>query len=157
MANQEKLPYDPHIMRMLQDEGGHDDDSISELNVIPFIDITLVLLIIVLISSAFQFQLFVFANPSSDTFEVVNVSKDATNVITLEIISAKEIVLNKQPTTISSLGGQVKSLWNSGKYIALVISAPNDLTSQEFIDITEVIKDQSPATKFSFITTSPIK
>jgi hypothetical protein len=39
---QQSVPYDPHIMRMLQEDSGASDSSISEMNVIPFIDICLV-------------------------------------------------------------------------------------------------------------------
>ncbi len=144
-------PYDPHIMRMLQEEGMHGESSISEMNVIPFIDICLVLLIIVLISSAFAFQLFVFENPGSTQFNVVEANnKDGSSrLIKLYIHDEKTITLNGANVTRDSLVPQLQAAWSSGNYAAVDFRAPESLKTQEIIHVMERIRMNVDGVKMS--------
>ncbi|NRA36916.1 MAG: biopolymer transporter ExbD [Planctomycetes bacterium] len=147
----EQPPYDPHIMRMLQEDAAHDDGSISEMNVIPFIDICLVLLIIVLISSAFSFQLFVFENPASTTFNVIDVKTQGgeSNLISLNIHDGKTITLNGQQVGYETLVPTLEAAWQTNKYIAVDFRAPDDLDLQTVINVMEKIQMNIEGIKIS--------
>ena len=136
-----KPPYDPHIMRMLLEESGGADTAISEMNVIPFIDICLVLLIIVLMSSAFAYQLFVFENPTAKTLQTITVlKKDGTaNVIRVRMTAKKRFEVNGKVTSFEQLGRAIRSLSQQG-YSALEFLASEQMDSQSAVSALEAIR-----------------
>ena len=138
---QEKPPYDPHIMRMLLGEAGESETAISEMNVIPFIDICLVLLIIVLMSSAFAYQLFVFENPKAETLRTIEVVKKdgSLNVIRVKMTAKQQFEVNGKAIAFAQLGGAVQSLSAQG-FSALEFLASETMDSQSVVSALEVIR-----------------
>ncbi|MDP6112398.1 MAG: biopolymer transporter ExbD [Planctomycetota bacterium] len=149
---QQSVPYDPHIMRMLQEDSITGDSSISEMNVIPFIDICLVLLIIVLMSSVFAFQLFVFHNRTTEQMTTVAAlrSDGAPNVIRVRMTGPKEFDVNGSVVEIGRLNGVVRQL--SAGYSALEFSAPGDMSSQAVVRAWEKIREGGPELRITMNT-----
>ena len=142
---------DPNIMRMLQEGSGGSEDPISELNVIPFIDICLVLLIIVLIMSTFSYQLFNFDNPSSAEFTVVNAKtkEGESTVIKLFVHSKEKITLNGKVITLNSVAPELNKIWQGGKYRAVEFRAPNKMNIQDVIYVMEKVRLNVKGVKLS--------
>ncbi|MCJ8331057.1 MAG: biopolymer transporter ExbD [Lentisphaeria bacterium] len=137
-----QIEPDPNVMRMLQEGSGGSEDPISELNVIPFIDICLVLLIIVLIMSTFSYQLFNFDNPSSAEFTVVNAQtkEGESTVIKLFVHSKEKITLNGKVITLNSVAPELNKIWQGGKYSAVEFRAPNKMNIQDVIYVMEKVR-----------------
>jgi biopolymer transport protein ExbD len=108
----------------------HDgDDSISEMNVIPFIDICLVLLIIVLVTTSFSVKLMVFdhpllankggqagahaAGPATTEYLDLRDKQGNLQVAKVEVKASGRVLLNGREMPADSLGDTLRSLQGS--------------------------------------------
>lgn len=108
-------------------------DSFSEINVVPLVDIMLVLIVIVLITANFMVQGSIEVNlPKAESRESsasdgIHLAINADGAITFD---KKELALEELPTLLHGLDrGQ-----------AVLISADKDLRLQSFIDLLDSIK-----------------
>ena len=81
-------------------------EPIAEMNVIPFIDICLVLLIIVLVTATFSTQLLDFDHPQAAKTEFV----EARSGVAVDVSSDGACVLGGRRVEASALRGEIEAL-----------------------------------------------
>lgn len=91
---------------MLRRDPGREAEPIAEMNVIPFIDICLVLLIIVLVTATFSTPLLDFDHPKAAGTEFV---EDPAGVTVLEVGADGHCRLGGRPVDLASLRAELAS------------------------------------------------
>jgi biopolymer transport protein ExbD len=117
--------------------------GIVGINVTPFVDITLVLLIIMMVSSTYIVSqaLKVELPKSASSDETTS----RTYVVT--ITGAGELSFNDQPTTLEALGNQLKAA-RAEKEVQLVITADRTAQHGRVVEVIDTAK-QANVTKFA--------
>ena len=118
--------------------------GIVGINVTPFVDITLVLLIIMMVSSTYIVSqaLKVELPKSASSDETTS----RTYVVT--ITGAGELSFNDQPTTLEALGNQLKAASADKKEVQLVITADRTAQHGRVVEVIDTAK-QANVTKFA--------
>ncbi|MCQ9121967.1 TonB system transport protein ExbD [Rodentibacter pneumotropicus] len=106
----------------------------DEINIIPFIDIMLVLLAIVLITASFISQGKIQVNVPKASTTVAFKSDDLAKLLT--VTSKGELYYNDKPISQESLGGEI-SQWDKGQKVTLKIDA--EASFQDFVTITDLL------------------
>jgi len=109
------------------------EDEFSYINVIPFVDIMLVLLAIVLTTSTFMATglLQVELPRASET------QTRSLKSLIIEIDSEGSIYLNSKSVNLSNLKDSIKSL---DKTTPVLIRADKDIALQVFVDVLDIVK-----------------
>jgi len=100
--------------------GGEDEDEpIAAINIIPLVDVVLVLLIIFMVTT-------VFSRDSAMKLDLpegsrANHAKQAPTEITVSIDANERVTVNNQPTTIKELNTRIKSLTSPNRKSILVL------------------------------------
>ena len=111
-----------------------DEKEIDYMNVIPLVDVMLVLLTIVLMASTFIATGSIAVNlPQTSTKQ-----EDVLKVQTVEIDRSGKLYFNAQPISLAGLEEMMKPLERS---IPVLIRADRDLALQVFVDVIERIKN----------------
>lgn len=108
----------------------------EDMNVIPFVDIMLVLLTIVLITSSFIANGTIPVNLPQASKSMAET--DTTAII--EIGQAGDIYFNGKPVTLESLKVVINPL---GRETSFIIRADRDVSLQHFIDVADLLKQLS--------------
>lgn len=113
-----------------------DDEPFAGLNMVPFIDIMLVLLTIVLTTSSFIASGRIPVNlPKASMGE----SADARKTETIEIDAAGVIYLGGEPVGIALLNARLGAL---DKGTPFLLRADKTVPLQRFIDVVDALKQQ---------------
>jgi biopolymer transport protein ExbD len=110
-----------------------DEKEFDYINVIPFVDIMLVLLTIVLTTST-------FIASGVIPVELPRATKsraEALKMQSIEIDAQGDIYLNERPATLDSLR---ESLQTTPKETPLLIRADRSIRLQAFVDVLDVVK-----------------
>jgi biopolymer transport protein ExbD len=110
-----------------------DEKQFESLNMIPFIDIMLVLLTIVLTTSSFIARGKIPVNLPQASSSV----SDKEKLTTIEITADGQLFLEGQPTSLDALRGSLTAL---PKSTAFVLRADKDAKLQRFVDVADLIK-----------------
>ena len=113
-----------------------DEKPFETMNVIPFVDIMLVLLTIVLVTSSFIASGRIPVNLPQASKSVAEVDK----AVIIEINQAGDIYFNGKPDTLEGLKADLEPL---GRETGFVIRADRDLSLQHFIDVADLLKQMS--------------
>ncbi|OOF65583.1 TonB system transport protein ExbD [Rodentibacter sp. Ppn85] len=106
----------------------------DEINIIPFIDIMLVLLAIVLITASFISQGKIQVNVPKASTTVAFKSDDLAKLLT---VTAKgEFYFNDKPISQEALEAEI-SQWDKGQKVTLKIDA--EASFQDFVTITDLL------------------
>lgn len=106
----------------------------DEINIIPFIDIMLVLLAIVLITASFISQGKIQVNVPKASASVAFKSSELAKLLT---VTAKgELFFNDKPTTLEALETEIAG-WDKTQKVTLKIDA--DATFQDFVSVTDLL------------------
>ncbi|WP_096704334.1 biopolymer transporter ExbD [Magnetospirillum sp. 15-1] len=110
-----------------------DDKPFESMNVIPFVDIMLVLLTIVLTTSSFiaTGRIAVHLPQASQT---VPEKKEERRI---ELRRDGEILFDDKPTTLPALKGELAGL---GPETSFIIRADREISFQSFIDVADLLK-----------------
>lgn len=111
-----------------------DEKEFDYINVIPFIDIMLVLLTIVLTTSTFIAR-------GAIPMELPTVSShqpDPIKSLSVEIDPQGALYLNARPVPLAGLGDAIRAF---GPETPVVVSAHRGIALQVFVDVMEVIKN----------------
>ena len=111
-----------------------DEKEFDVINVIPFIDIMLVLLTIVMTTSTFIAR---GAIPV-DLPHAAHGRADALTTQTIEIDRRGTVVLNARPVSLPELG---RALGQLSRETPMLIRADRSLTLQLFVDVLQAVKD----------------
>lgn len=110
-----------------------DDKEFNSLNVIPLVDVMLVLLTIVLTTSTFIASGVIPLN-------LPKASKSAAEVMESQIIAIdrqKQLYLNALPITLSDLKGALKEI---DRMTPVLIRADRTVALQAFVDVLDLVK-----------------
>ncbi|NEN76360.1 TonB system transport protein ExbD [Pelistega sp. NLN82] len=106
----------------------------DEINIIPFIDIMLVLLAIVLITASFISQGKIQVNVPKASSTVAFKSDDLAKLLT--VTDKGEIFFNDKPIDIESLEKEIAS-WDKAQKVTLKVDA--SATFQDFVTLTDIM------------------
>lgn len=106
----------------------------DEINIIPFIDIMLVLLAVVLITASFISQGKIQVNVPKSSETVAFKSDDLAKLLT--ITANGELFFNDKPTNKEALEQEVAT-WDKGQKVTLKIDAETKF--QDFVSITDIL------------------
>ncbi|WP_109078973.1 TonB system transport protein ExbD [Aggregatibacter kilianii] len=106
----------------------------DEINIIPFIDIMLVLLAIVLITASFISQGKIQVNVPKASSSVAFKSNELAKLLT---VTAKgELYFNDKPTNLESLESEIAG-WDKQQKVTLKIDS--EATFQDFVSVTDLL------------------
>jgi biopolymer transport protein ExbD len=111
-----------------------DEKEFSVINIIPFVDIMLVLLTIVLTTSTFIAR-------GSIPMELPRASSHRSEVLrtqTIEISSQGRLFFNGAEASLENLPRQIERL---GRETPMLIRADRDIALQIFVDVMDIVKN----------------
>ena len=112
--------------------------KIDSLNLIPFIDIMLVLLVIVLTSASFVVQSRIQVDvPQIDQTQGQNTDKRETHSITIN--KEGDFFLDDKPHSLQEIGAQLEQL---DKNIQVIIRGDRQSGLEFFLEITTMLRDK---------------
>lgn len=123
---------------------GDDDSPIAEINIVPFVDIILVVLIIFMITTPYIVQSSIMINlPKAATGEDTTPSQ-----MTVSIAADGKTLLNGKETTDEDLSSFAKTSMAAKPDTQAIISADKDVSHGRVIAIIDLIKSAG-ITKFA--------
>ena len=116
--------------------GGQDDAPIAEINIVPFVDIILVVLIIFMVTTPF------IVKPSININLPNAVSGEKTTPSQLNIIIGADgkTLVNGNPTSEESLSAIAKEILAKSPEVQAIISADKDIPHGQVIRIIDLVK-----------------
>ncbi len=121
-----------------------DDQPISEINVTPFVDIILVVLIIFMVTTP------IIMNPSVQINLPKAASGDETvpSHLNISIDKAGDIFMNGKKSTIEELSTETKSQIGQNAELQAIVSADSEVSHGRVIEVIDAVKS-SGVTKFA--------
>ncbi len=114
--------------------------SMSEMNVVPLVDVVLVLLIIFMVTaSAMEFGLEI------DVPKVKTTSRTLSDGPVVQISNKGEIYLGKAPTNINDLAADIKRLYPDAKDV--VVRADKNLRVEQYVQVLSAIGEAKLSVK----------
>jgi biopolymer transport protein ExbD len=116
--------------------GGDSEDPIAEINIVPFVDIILVILIIFMVTTP------LIMKPSIN----VNLPKAASgddstpSKLSVSITPKGEIYLNGKPSTAEEVQSYSATVSKENPDIQAIISADKDVTHGKVVEIIDAVK-----------------
>ena len=130
----------------VQGMGGAGDEmsSISEINVTPFVDVVLVLLVIFMVTAPMLVREQMNVNlPKAQTGE-----KSAAQALTITISKEGMIMMNDKPVTVEQMEPAIRDIVAKSPDTQAVISADQDTHHGEVVKVMDVLK-KAGLTKFA--------
>lgn len=113
-----------------------DDEPIADINIVPFVDIILVVLIIFMVTTPLIMKPSINVNlPKSASGDKTEASK-----LAISISKAGALKLNGQPTTKEELSAYAKNILTEKPDIQAIISADKDISHGDVVTIIDTIK-----------------
>ena len=109
------------------------EKQFEDMNVIPFVDIMLVLLTIVLVTSSFIASGRIPVNLPEASKQVAQ----ADAAVIIELGKSGDISFNGKAVTLDSLKGELMPL---GKETGFLIRADREVALQRFVDVVDLLK-----------------
>ena len=118
--------------------GGGDNGSIVEINVIPLVDIILVVLIIFMVAAPLVMQPKIDINLPKSTS-----AKDDKDKSPLRVVLGKqgELFLNNSPITIEGLEVESRKLVSANAETAALLVADKDATLEMVTELVDAVKN----------------
>jgi biopolymer transport protein ExbD len=127
-----------------------DDDIISAINVTPLVDIVLVLLIVLMVTSSY------LVNKSINVELPKAATGEATNpTLSISLDVAGKLYLDGQPTDEPALQQRIRAAYQADPDVKAVISADGRVTHAQVVSIIDLLRMEK-ITKFA-INTSPLE
>ena len=115
----------------------NDDEVLSEINVTPFVDVVLVLLVIFMVTAGFIMNKGIKVElPQAATKEQLN------DQITFNVLVKKdaEILLDGNPTTVTALGETATAAKAKGQKIVVMISADKGVVYSSVVGVMDTLR-----------------
>jgi biopolymer transport protein ExbD len=127
-----------------------DDEMITAINVTPLVDIVLVLLIVLMVTSSYLVNKSISVElPKAATGETT------TPTLSISIDVDGKLYLDGQTTTEDKLQAQIKRAYAADKDVKAVISADGRVPHAQVVTVIDVLRREK-VTKFA-INTSPLE
>jgi biopolymer transport protein ExbD len=123
--------------------GDDDDDGITQINVVPLVDIMLVLLVIFMVTTEFVNQELKNRIPMSVDIQLPKAaSSQDTNPALLSLVlnSEGEIFLNGKPSSTQAVKDYVLMLQSQGKKLEAVLAADERLTHGQVVEVIDALR-----------------
>ena len=116
--------------------GGDSDEPIAEINIVPFVDIILVILIIFMVTTPLIMKPSINVNlPKAASGEDSTPSK-----LSVAINSKAEIFLNGNPSTVEEIQTYSSTVSKENPEIQAIISADKDVSHGKVVEIIDAVK-----------------
>ncbi len=130
---------------MAADLNSSEDEPITDINITPFVDVVLVLLVIFMVTAPMMVQKVLEVQlPSSESVDQVD-----PETIAVAITSTGQFLLNGQITTKSFLLESAKSAVDLNKDVQVLIAADQEAAHKHVVSAIDVIK-QAGVENFAF-------
>ncbi len=116
--------------------GGDDDDVIGDINVTPFVDIVLVLLIIFMVTSTY----IVRASIEVDLPKAASGGESVKSTLNVVLTKEGQVLLNGEASTPEKLADFVKAEKVKDKDLQAVIAADKGVEYGEVMKIIDIVK-----------------
>jgi biopolymer transport protein ExbD len=121
-----------------------DDDGINEINVVPLVDIMLVLLIIFMVTTEFVQERFDEYEPPPNVPVLLPsaASAEETNdmLLSLAINSEGALFLNGDATTLDGVKERVERLKSQGAKLEAFVAADKRLTFEKVVEVVDTLR-----------------
>lgn len=114
----------------------NDDDVISQINIIPFVDIVLVLLIIFMVTST----AIVKAAIKVELPKAANAGEAAVTTVNLVVTESRELFLDGDPVTRERAAEILRERVKADKTLQAVISADKRLPYGDVVSVIDFVK-----------------
>ncbi len=115
---------------------GEDDEPISEINIVPFVDIILVVLIIFMVTTPLIMKPSIAVNlPKAGSGDSTTPSE-----LTIAISSNGNLSLNGKPTDEASITGYSQELAQKRPDVQAIVSADKDVPHGRVVSIIDAVK-----------------
>ncbi|MBN2719076.1 MAG: biopolymer transporter ExbD [Deltaproteobacteria bacterium] len=116
--------------------GKRDDDVISEINIIPFVDIVLVLLIIFMVTST----AIVKAAIKVDLPKAASAGTEVTATVNVVYTIDRELFVDGKPLSMTSAGKVIARQVKESPKVQAVISADTGLPYGDVVEVVDLVK-----------------
>jgi biopolymer transport protein ExbD len=116
--------------------GGDDDSPISEINIVPFVDIILVVLIIFMVTTPFIIKPSININLP----KAASGAETAPSQLNIAIGINGETLLNGKPTSDEELSNFAKTSLAENPQVQAIISADKDVAHGRVISVIDIVK-----------------
>ena len=116
--------------------GGNDDEPISAINIVPFVDIILVVLIIFMVTAPMVLKPVIDINlPKAASGE-----ESAPTPLNIAITGTGDVSLNGKPSTLADVAAYATQLAQSKPDTAAILQADRTVTLETLTSIIDVVK-----------------
>lgn len=115
---------------------GDDDAPIAEINIVPFVDIILVVLIIFMVTTPFIIKPSININLP----KAASGSDTAPSQLNIAIGASGETLLNGKPTNDEALSAFAKTSLAENPQVQAIISADKDVPHGRVISVIDIVK-----------------
>lgn len=119
-----------------------DDDVIASINIIPFVDIVLVLLIIFMVTSTAIIK----AAIKVDLPTAAAAGSEVSSTVNLVVTRERDIIINGEQVSFSDAAQQIRRLAKDQPELQAVISADKALPYGEVVSVIDMIKQSGVLT-----------
>jgi biopolymer transport protein ExbD len=123
-------------LRSLAGQGGEDDGVLSSINVIPFVDIVLVLLVIFMVTSATIMR----AGLKVELPKAASAGAAVASTINLVLTKDGELLLNGEPRGQAEASAFVRAAYDKDKKTQAVISADTGVPYGKVVEVIDLVK-----------------
>jgi len=113
-----------------------DDEVIAQINVVPFVDIVLVLLIVFMLTSS----LIARASISVDLPRATSTGEAANSTLNISLDAQNQLTLNGDPTDLDTLGAAVARASWEDEDVQAVISADKRVDYGSVVQVIDVVR-----------------
>lgn len=113
-----------------------DEDVIGSINIIPFVDIVLVLLVIFMVTST----VIVKAAIKVDLPKAANAGTAVEDTLNLVVTKERALVLDGEPTTFAAASDTIRARAATNPGLQAVISADKRLAYGDVVDVIDMVK-----------------
>lgn len=116
--------------------GGGDDEPIAEINVVPLVDIILVVLIIFMVTAPLVLKPVIDINlPKSSSGD-----ESPPTPVNISIAANKQISLNGQPSTLADVTAFVTRMAQEKPDTAAILQADKSVTLEDLTEVIDTVK-----------------
>jgi biopolymer transport protein ExbD len=121
--------------------GGGDEEIIADINMTPFVDIVLVLLIIFMVTAKLMFSASIpLELPKASSGEDTKASQFAISIKPKKGKEPEKLYLNGKPTTMAGLQTQIAAALKGKKKVQAIIAADRDVTHGKVILVLDLLR-----------------
>lgn len=116
--------------------GGDDDTPIADINIVPFVDIILVVLIIFMVTTPFIMKPSILVNLP----ETISGDDSTPSELAITVTADGQVLLNGEPADEPTISAYAAQMVEQKPDIQAVISADRDITHGKVVGVIDAVK-----------------